>query len=117
MSSSATIAAAVRKAIRTARTAGRIQSWHDPHARVAERLAKALDKPDLPVSELVRLSSELDKALSRLPLAEGNQPPQGGDSDRPAAAAGGPGQGQPHPVGLASGVGPSPAVGDTALPA
>lgn len=117
MSTQSTVAAAVRRSIRAARQAERIKPWHDPHARLAERLAKALDKPDLPVSELVRLASELDKVLSRLPLAEGNQPGQGGDSDRPAAAASGPSSGDAHPAGLASDVGSTPQVGDTALPA
>jgi len=110
-----TVRAAVAGAIQAARDAGRLKSWHEPHAAVAIKLATALTPAKLPISELVRLSSELDKALNRLPLAEETRPERG-NGDGPAAAAGGPGPVDPRTPGLALVVGSTPEVGDTALP-
>lgn len=111
-----TVRAAVTTAIQAARDAGRIKPWHEPAAAVAMKLATALNPAKLASTELVRLSNELDKMLSRLPLAEETEPERGGEGDGPDPAAGGPGQGRSHPVGLAVVVGSAPEMGDTALP-
>lgn len=114
-SSGRTVRAAVAAAIQAARDAGRIKPWHEPAAAVAMKLAIALTPAKLASTELVRLSNELDKMLSRLPLAE-EATPTGGNGDGSAASAGGAGADGAHPVGLAPVVGSIPQVGDTALP-
>lgn len=111
-----TVKGSTQRAIRAARAAGRLRDWHEPTAAVATKLAAALDKADLPSSELVRLAGELDKALSRLPLAETTKPDGGERGDGPAAASSGSGESDSLPAGLAPGVGSGPEVGDTALP-
>ena len=111
-----TVRAAVGKAIRAARSAGRLEAWHEPAAAVAQKVATAMDADELPSGELVRLSGELQKLLNGLPLAP-ETAPKGGDGDGTGSAAGGAGEGDAQPVGLASGVGSGAAVGDTALPA
>jgi hypothetical protein len=111
-----TVRGAANRAILAARKAGRLKPWHEPHAAVALKLAAALDKPELPPAELVKLAGELDKAMARLPLAEVAVPDGGERGDGPAAASGGAGAVGSQPVGLASGVGSGPEVGDTALP-
>jgi hypothetical protein len=115
-SSGRTVRAAVTLAIAEARDAGRIKPWHEPAAAVAMKLATALNPAKLASTELVRLSNELDKMLSRLPLAE-ETTPNGGSGDGPATPAGSAGPGDPRSPRLASVVGSSPEVGDTALPA
>lgn len=107
--------ASVSAAIRAARTAGRLKPWHEPAAAVATKLAGSLDAAELSTMDLTRLSGELDKMLSRLPLAEPG-PERSGD-DRSGPAAGGAGEGESRTVGLAAVVGSGPEVGDTALPA
>lgn len=111
-----TVRAAVAEAIKAARDAGRLKPWHEPAAAVALKLATALTPAKLASTELVRLSTELDKMLSRLPLAEESTPGTGGGGDGSAAAAGGSGEGDSRAVGLAAGVGSGAKVGDTALP-
>lgn len=116
MSRPAGVHTSTLKAINAARRAHRLKVWHEPHAAVAARLAKELQKADLPLSDVVRLSNELDKALSRLPLAETTESDGGVTGDgagSPADRAGAP---DSRPDGLASGVGSGPTVGDTALP-
>lgn len=92
-----------------------MEAWHEPAAAVALKVAAALGRPKLPIADLVRLSGELQKLLTGLPLAP-ETPAKGAGDDGPAAPAGGSGEGRSHPVGLASGVGSIPEVGDTALP-
>ena len=110
----ATVRAATAAAIKAARDAGRLKTWHEPAAAVALKLAAALTPKELPSTELVRLSNELDKMLSRLPLAEPG--PERGTDDRSAAATGGAGEAGSQSPRLAAVVGTGPEVGDTALP-
>lgn len=100
--------AAVVAAIDEARTAGRLQAWHEPDAAVALRLAGALGKRGLPNGELVRLSSALRLALGALPLRP----------DGPAPAEDGGGADEPDDVDreLAEIVGSDPTLGDQTHP-
>lgn len=112
----ATVRSATAAAIKAARDAGRLKAWHEPAAAVALKLAAALTPAKLASAELVRLSNELDKMLSRLPLAEPTEPERGERGDGPPAATGGTGEAGPQPPRLASVMGTGPTVGDTALP-
>jgi hypothetical protein len=115
MTTGITVHVAVSRAIQAARAADRIKPWHEPAAAVALKLAKALTPAKLASTELVRLSNELDKQLSRLPLAEQAEP-NGGGRDGSGSAADRVGEDRARPVGLEPQVGAGPAVGDTALP-
>lgn len=115
MATGITVHVAVSRAIQAARVAGRIKPWHEPAAAVALKLAKALTPAKLASTELVRLSNELDKQLSRLPLADQAEP-SGGGRDGSGDSSDSAGAGVARAAGLASGVGSGPTVGDTALP-
>jgi hypothetical protein len=110
------VRSAVAAAISEAREAGRLQPWHEPGAAVALKVAAALTRKDVSTTDLTRLSTELRKLLEDLPLAP-DPAPKAGDDDRPVAASDRAGEGRPHPIGLATGMGTRPTVGDTALPA
>lgn len=116
MAKGITVHVAVSRAIQAAREADRIRPWHEPAAAIALKLANALTPAKLASTELVRLANELDKQLSRLPLAETTEPDGGEARDGAGSAAGSAGPVDSRPAGLASGVGSGPTVGDTALP-
>jgi hypothetical protein len=116
MATGITVHVAVSRAIQAAREDGRLKPWHEPAAAVALKLAKALTPAKLASTELVRLSNELDKQLSRLPLAETTTSDGGPAGDGTGSTAGGASESSPRPAGLAPGVGAGPEVGDTSLP-
>jgi hypothetical protein len=113
----ATVRSAVAAAIKTAREAGRLRPDHEPSAAVALRIAGELGKRELSITDLTRLSTELTKLLDRLPLAPDTARPKGDAGDGSPAAADRPGEGLTRSIGLASGVGAGPTVGDTSLTA
>lgn len=116
MTTGITVQVAVSRAIQAARTAGRIKPWHEPAAAIALKLAKALTPAKLASTELVRLSNELDKQLSRLPLAETTTSDGGPAGDGTGFASPRSSENGSRSARLESEVGSGPKVGDTALP-
>lgn len=62
-----------------------MQPWHEPAAVIAVKLARSMDRKDLPPAELMRLSASLRSTLDALPLAAVSVVPPAdvpeGDSD------------------------------------
>lgn len=105
-----TVRGAVATALRAARSAGRLQPWHEPGAAVALKLAAALSRKDVSTQELVRLSASLRATLEALPLAPTDMPPV------PPPDEGGSGEPDAVDRELAAIVGSGPTLGDQTHP-